>query len=538
MKKIFSWIVNFFEAGQSWHPQRSRLPGSLQDVKFDAGKANREEIMRKARYFRDNNAIARRLGTVHCDFTTGANGIQFTAASSDEEWNDLAQTYWEKTASVIDVGSRQTFGSVQQLVAWLDFFDGDVFIIKTRGQDSSGRYWPRIQLIEAHLCSTPPDKADQEGKTIVDGVGIDPNGRPNGYYFKQSSKSTSFRFVSADSVIPVMEFDRAGAVRGVSSLAAAINYLHRLDDLQELEFRAANTQADSATFITNAAGQLDVSKLASRLGVQAKTTSAAATTQQTVEYYKELYGGRIFAGKPGDTFQHTTPTRPSEATRALWSYLTSCVCAACGIPKMVAFSEWLDGAQGTVVRGDYDIAAQNFKARSGVYAAAFREIYLYVISWGIRVGDLPTPPDDWFECTWNPPRAVNVDVGRNAAAVQADLKLGLTSHEIIYSQLGMDARAEITRQIKFLAFVKKTCDEVSAEEGVEVEASEVLGEISPPEPPDPVEPATPPAPEASIQDIVQQIDTTRLELAKNRQLDFVRDEHGAVTSIVERRKSP
>ena len=170
----------------------------------------------------------------------------------------------------------------------------------------------------------------------------------------------------------------------------------------------------------------------------------------------------------------------------MWSYLTSCVCSACGIPKMIAFSEWLDGAQGTVVRGDYDIAAQYFKARSAVYAAAFREVVLYALSWGIRTErELADPPADWFNLTWNPPRAVNVDVGRNAAAVQSDLKLGLTNHETVYSTLGMDARAEITRQIKFLAFVKKTCADVSAKEGVEIEAGEVLGEIIPPPAPEP-----------------------------------------------------
>jgi capsid protein len=493
MKRLLAWIVNFFESAQTWNPNRSRLPGSLQDVQFDAGKATREEIMRKARFFRDNNAVARRIGSVHCDFSVGANGIQFTPASSDENWNAAAQAYWTKTASVIDATSLQTFGSMQQLVAWLDFFDGDVFLIKTRGQDSSGKFWPRIQMIEAHLCMTPPDRYSEEGKTIIDGVAVDPNGKPTGYWFKQSSDSTVFRLVPSASVIPIMEFDRANQVRGISTLAAAINYLHHLDDLLKLEFRAANTQADAATFITNAAGQLDVSKLASRLGVKSGTTSAGvATTQQTVEYYKELYGGKIFAGKTGDTFTHVTPTRPSEATRALWSYLTSCVCSACGIPKMIAFSEWLDGAQGTVVRGDYDIAAQYFKARSSVYAAAFREVYLYVLSWGIRTEkDLADPPADWFNVTWNPPRAVNVDVGRNAAAVQADLKLGLTNHEIIYSQLGMDARAEVTRQIKFLAFVKKKALEISQAEGVDINPSEVLGEISPQPMTDPAQPAFP-----------------------------------------------
>jgi hypothetical protein len=75
------------------------------------------------------------------------------------------------------------------------------------------------------------------------------------------------------------------------------------------------------------------------------------------------------------------------------------------------------------------------------------------------------------------PRAVNVDIGRNSSAKQSELMLGMTNHELLYGELGLDARSEITRQIEFLAFVKKKCAEVSKREGVEIEDCEVLGEI-------------------------------------------------------------
>ena len=473
-KKILRGVFGFYEAARSstW---RSYLPGALQSADLDISKWTREEIMRKARFFEKNNAIARRLGHVHCDFTVGATGLIFTPSSSDAKWNAAASDYLDKTLSVLDLTGRQNWGSMQQLVAWREAFDGDVFLIKTRGQDNSGKFWPRIQVLEAHLCKTPPSMISQEGKTIVDGVAIDGVGRPVGYWFEDGGE---FKFYESKSVIHIFDSDRAGAKRGLSAFTAAMIYLQRLLDLQELEFRSASDGAEKSTFIKTANGQVPAG-LAGRFGVAGATPVAGQSIAERETAMREAIGGRLVSLNSTDEISQFAPVRPTEATRYLWSYLTTCACTAFGVSKVVAFSEWLDSkAQGTTVRGDYYTTAQSFKAKSAVYASAFQEVIIYILSWGIATEkNLADPPHDWTKLKTQTPRGIDVDVLRNASAQQADLKLGLTTHEQIYGSLGLDAKSEVSRQIAFLAFVKKKCAEVSASEGVEVTAAEVLGEL-------------------------------------------------------------
>jgi hypothetical protein len=455
----FREVLARYEAA-SWSGWKSWIPGGLQDGRIDISKATREEIMRKARYFEKNSAIARRLGSVWCDFTVGAGGMVFTPASSDPQWNENARQYLEKTLSVIDLTTRQSFGSQQQLIAWRDLFDGDCFIIKTKGQDQQGRWWPRIQIIEAHLCQTPEAKKADEGKSIIDGVTVDGNGRPTGYWFKTSSEESSFKFYAARDVIVVIDPDRANQVRGLSGFAAALNYLHRLDDLQELEFRAVTDAAEKSTFIKTQTGEIPASLLrpgGTDYGDPPTPVAGSGTTDP--QYIQQAIGGRTAALKLGEDVSQFQPTRPTEATRALWSYLTSCVCAAIGIPKMLAFSEWLDGAQGTIVRGDYDIAAQMFRARASVYAAAFREVIIYVLQWGVATEkNLASPPGDWLNITTTAPRSANVDVGRNSAAELSELEAGVTNYRELYGRRGFNWMEELEQKAKEARYIRDLAD--------------------------------------------------------------------------------
>ena len=473
-QKLFRGVFAFYEAARTtvW---KSHTPGALQSVELDLTRMTREEIMRKARYYEKNNAIARRLGHVHCDFTVGATGLIFSPASSDAAWNAAATEYLDKTLSVLDLTSRHNWWSLQQLAAWRDTFDGDFFLIKTKGQDASGKWWPRVQTVEAHLCKTPNGRMGDEGKTIFDGVEVDSFGRPVGYWFQMAD---GFKFYDSKSVIHIYDTDRSGAKRGLSGFAAALNYLQRLSDLQELEFRSATDGAEKSTFIKTANGQIPTG-IAGRFGVAGTAAVAGQSMADREKSMRDAIGGRLIALNTTDEISQFAPTRPTEATRYLWSYLTTCACAAYGVSKVVAFSEWLDGkAQGTTARGDYYTTAQTFKSKSAIYATAFREVVIYILSWGIATEkNLADPPADWTNIKTQCPRGIDVDVLRNASAQQADLKLGLTNHELIYGSLGLDARSEVSRQIDFLAFVKKKCVEVSAREGVEVLPAEILGDI-------------------------------------------------------------
>lgn len=448
-----------YEAAQTNSTRRSHIPIAPQEPRFTITQAARTAVAEKAKHFEENNAVAQRIGSVFTDYTVGPNGLVLIPNSTDAEWNKAAKDYWNQTCTFIDLKSRQNFGTLQGLISWRWLFDGEIFILKTRGQDAAGRWRPRIQLIEYYLVQTPPDRMRDEGMTIVDGVEIDRNGRPTGYHVKDSSQSSTFRFIDAKDIIHVFEPARPGQYRGMSFFHAAINYLHRLDDLQELEFRAVTDAAEKSTFVKTATGQLPPSLFGGipPSGLGSGQQSGVDIAQRETEL-RDAVGGRTAALMLGEDVSQFVPQRPTESTRALWSYLTSCVCSAVGIPKMICFSEWLDKMQGTIVRGDYDIAAQFFRSRSAVLAAAFREVYLYVIGWGIATeANLADRPGDgsWVNVTVRPPKAVNVDVGRNSSAMLSELAQGATNYELIYSPLGLDWQEELAKLADQVQFINK-----------------------------------------------------------------------------------
>jgi capsid protein len=155
-----------------------------------------------------------------------------------------------------------------------------------------------------------------------------------------------------------------------------------------------------------------------------------------MEYYKKVDGGRVIVGRTGDEMEQFISNRPSVASREYWDYLTSRVCAGVGISKLLVFP-W--SMQGTVTRADLDSQAAYFRARSAVMARYFTEAYWYVMEWATRnVLEVSDPPEDWRNVRVRAPRSVNVDVGRNAAALIAEYQAGWRSLESICGELGED----------------------------------------------------------------------------------------------------
>lgn len=473
-----------FDAARTNSPHRSQRYYGPQDARVDFNNSNRTIIAETVKSFEYNNAVAQTIGSTFVDYTVGPQGLVLIPGSSDAAWNAAAKKYWQTACTFIDLKSRQNFGCIQGLVAWRWFFDGEIFILKTRRQNRQGRWFPAVQLIEYYCVATPPDRQKDEGKSICDGVELDASGRPTGYWVKEGAQGTVFRLVPAEDMIHVFEPSRPGQYRGISFFHAAINYLHRLDDLQELEMRAVADAAEKSTFIESATGELPPGMQGGL--PQNSLGSPLSTTTQPVDVneLREVIGGRTVAIPFGSKASQFTPARPTESTRALWSYLTSCVCAAIPIPKVVCFPEWMERIQGTVVRGDYARANQFFQARSAVLAAAFREVYIYVMGWGIRSeATIADPPADWIAVTVRPPHAVDVDVGRNSRAMLDELAQGCTNYDLIYSPMGLDWQEELTKLADQVAFIQK----LAAERGIDPGQIREQASVSQPEQPNPAQ---------------------------------------------------
>lgn len=485
--KLFSALAKFFrrfsakyEAAQTWSPDRSWIPTSKPEPRFDVTASVRTVIAAKAFHFECNNALAQALGSTFVDYTVGASGLVLMPAATDSTgWNDRAKKYWNDTTPHLNLKTRHHFGCDQGLMAWRWFFDGEIFILKTRAQDAAGKWRPRIQLIESEFICTPPDLYAQEGKTVVDGIAIDANARPKGYWLKENTDPmrglVTFRLVDAKDIIHIFEPSRPGQMRGISFLHAVLNDLHDLDDLQILEGQAAKQNAKVSKFIETATGEFDPNDDARRI----PGTGGTADTgdgKQRMEYYSETLGAEWRALFAGDKVHQNAGERPSETSRQYWNYLTAKICYGVGWSPVVTFSDWISGPQGTVVRGDYDRAAVYFRSRSAVIAAACREVYIYVIGWGIRTErDLADPPADWTNVTIRPPRAVNVDVGRNSAATLAELSVAATNYELIFSSQGLDADEQLDKAGYFARKIRDIADKYKVTPGeVSANVAEVL----------------------------------------------------------------
>jgi len=455
--KLFPAPVNKYEgAGQSL--RRSYLDTSYTSARFDVTSSTRQAIVRKSRFFEQNNAVLNRLGDLFESYTVGSS-FSVQPASSDPAWNLKAKKWFDVWSRYPDIGSRQSFGTMMSQAARGWFFDGESFILLTKGE--SGK--PRLQLIEAQSIATPVGM--ESDLTVFDGIRFDPKtGRAISYFIgseKTQGNLTDVRSIGSDSVVHIYEPNRPGQLRGLPFVSAVINDLHDLDDLQKLEMEACKLGASVAQIVKTVSGEVQASSL--------RSGGISQTTQNTAEnYYEQVFGSSVKVLKNGDSFEQFATERPGVNMREYWRQLTEKVCAGVGIPYVLVYPESM---QGTVYRGALDMSAVWFKSRHQVMSSAARRIYEYVMEYAIKSDPaLNDAPSDWYEVAITAPRSPNVDVGRNSAAQLAELEAGILTYDEVYGARGLDWRSSLEAKAQQALFVRQLADKY----GVDVSEISVI----------------------------------------------------------------
>lgn len=478
-------LFNIYTAAQPSDPNRSWLPGWVRDAKYDTNPFTRWELTRKIRYFQQNMWLVSKLQELHRKYTVGPHGIPVTAASSDPEWNKAMDASYAKFCQNPCLDSKLPMSAVQKLIADEDFIDGEIFILKTRGKDrGKGQSFPRIQLIESHRCSSPgtPFGGVTEGnQNQVDGVEVDANGRPIGYWIRDGFDGESWSYKDAGDIIHIFEPDRVGQYRGITPFHSVLSPMHDLDDLEIMEMQRAKDGAALSVIQTTWNGELNGETL--RRERWANPSSGNNPTNPSVnelakrqEMYRQIIGSRTIAIKNGEKVEQFKNDSPSVTTQWYFQYKISQVCSATGIPMLLVLPASI---QGTVARAILDDANLHFRSRFALYAHSAVEIYRYYADWA-RYND-PTcydAPADWASCNVIPPRAVNVDIGHNATATIALVDAGMSSYDEVYGSVGSTAEIGLTKKARNIGMMKKIAAQVSNEMGVEVLPSEIAGNLS------------------------------------------------------------
>lgn len=451
--RIFGNIKAYYEGARWRWGERSWVFGTNQDARLDAGMMERKELMRKARYFEKNNAFVNRLADIFEQYTVGAGGLPVVSDSKD------ATDYFANWCKDCDALGLMDFGGIQGVAARSWFIDGDCFVVRVMVK---GRL--KIQIIEAHRVETPPDMANKEGISVIDGMGIDSNGCFTGIWVNIGSETPyitsaaeAWRFIGRDDVIPVFEPSRTAMYRGITFLSSVMNDINDLDDLQLLTMQVAKQAATIGNVTTNATGELDtLSSRRQRVSIQTMNQAGAPTTKNTADYYQVRFGANEIALKYGDSIKQFQAERPSLAEREHWEYLLTKICAGIGISKLLASPYSM---QGTVVRADLDISSAYLSARSIIIQNMVKRVYAWVIDWAqqfdrevLRGG---FNFSNWEKVTVRHPRSVNVDVGRNSRALVSELQAGLRTYKDIYAESGQDGNQMLEEKAKEAAFISQ-----------------------------------------------------------------------------------
>jgi capsid protein len=451
-------VLAEYEAGKRFQKDRSHLRGFVQDPRFDATECVRTETVRKSRWFEKNDPLANRLAEVFTEFTVGPYGPPISPATADEDWNQRASDWLEEWNPVSDLTSRFGYGGVMTTAAWRRFFDGEFFILKTKGDSNR----PRIQGISAHRVGTPPDKYDQEGKTIIDGVQIDNRGRPIGYYIQEGFDEEKFTPRNANEVIHIFEPESPGQYRGLPMLTPVMNLLHDWNDLLMFEMKAAKDAASITNVWKTKSSEKTPEQMRRERAIgTTQNSSGTEITEARTQFFQRVMGGRNIAIGPEDDVKQLASQRPSITTQWFMDYLASLICSGIGFSKLLVFP-W--SIQGTVARGEYDLSTNFFRARFAPFQSAAFQIYLFALGTArfqdVRVADAPA---DWASrVNIRPPASPNVDIGRNMAATISALESGLTTLEEQYGMRGMDWRQPIRQRAREEKFI----DRVAVESGL------------------------------------------------------------------------
>ncbi len=453
-------VLARYEAGQMGSINRSWLPAYVQDARQDLDAGQRLEMVRKARYFEKNNATMQKILDL-IEVNVVGTGIHVSPASSDQEWNKKARDWWDTWCKYADLTSRQSFATLQAIIARAQAVDGEIFIWLTYGDaDDTGRQFPRIKLIETHrICDAKlPAQYQAEGYTQSEGILYDARGRPafyivtndNDAFSKASPKSVAL--IPAEQMIHVGEPSRTSQTRCATLFHAVLHDLHDLDDLQQYEMLASKDASSRANIIYNESGELPADD-DSPIGRTEQVAGPDGQITERITYYQRALGARTTVLKNGDKFAQSTALRPTAAQQEFWKILERKICRGTGI-SYAALCDYEGAWSGPSLRGAIAADTRFYDVRSATLAVAFQRIWEHVIGSQTRpTGDLRGAPSDWKKITCLPPRRATVDIGRDSKAMLDELRAGVRTLQEVHGENNRDWREATTQRLTELKFV-------------------------------------------------------------------------------------
>jgi lambda family phage portal protein len=392
---------------------------------------DRQELTRKMRWLAVNSGLIRQMVSDMSLYSVG-DGIRAQPASGDAVWDEEARKYFDAWASQpCEVSGRWNFNEVQLLVCKKIDIDGEVFVMKTYGQSG-----PLLQLIESHRVGQSNGMPDPEG--CFDGILFNKFSRVIGYNVLRSSGEA--RIVAAGSMMHVYHPEQISGARAYSPMQHSINGLVDVLEMLSLEKVAAKANADIVRTLTrDNGGQFDAADFEA-FGMRPQDYPNGV--YQNPDQVGSFIGGKVLALSPGEKLESFESARPNSTFTGFIEHNNRDSTQGILPYEFVVKPD----AGGASMRLIVAKAERVFSSRQNVLQhRLLTPTWGYVIGNAIASGQL-RPNNNWHRVNWVTPRRVTVDAGREAAANQKDIEMGIKTLSDHYAEQGMSMAEETRRR--------------------------------------------------------------------------------------------
>ena len=384
------------------------------DSSLDLSEWTRTELLKLARHMYRNVGLIKGAVDSIAAYSVGP-GLRPQYRGTDTEFGKLAEQYWrDVVAPNPEVTGRMTWTDLLLALSRSIDVDGDVFVIMT----DKGK----LQVVEGHrVC-------EGDNYESTDGVFLGKMGEPTAYLLELGD---TYRKINADLVIHLMEMERPDQIRGGSNLARALNHVRDLKLLGEFEKDALKLQGSIAAVITSNEGDA----LANSGGFFGNI-QPADTGDNSIAREQITSSATIPRLAPGEKIEMVAPNRPNNGFEPFAKFLIRDVAMGLGLPIEFVYDPASVGGAG--MRFIVAKAQRRFEQRQRLLVDRFcNRSWAYFIGRAIANGDLP-PAEDYRKVSWQTPKSLTVDAGREEMQARESYKAGLISLQTYHGELGED----------------------------------------------------------------------------------------------------
>ncbi len=452
-------------AGANDSGTRTSTAGTPFDTRKEVTFYTRVQLIKKSRWLCNNLGLMRRFINGVSRYAVGG-GISHIPATRDEDWNELADTYftdWANEQLLCDVRGRLNFWRMQKSVLRSMFRDGDCFVLKAPTKESvtaGGRTIigaPRLQWLESHRVGSV-----NQSSYVGD---VDAEGYWEGLKFNDEGMATSYKILidtnnrtrdlgkvttrEANDVMHILDDERASQVRGLPWIYHGVNSAIDILDLTSLEKVAVKLHSQIGAAIKKKTGDAGRGGFTGNLSKQRGRTEDGK--KKVVAYENFMGAAGILQLDLDEEFQFLTSNRPSQTFEGFIDFLVRDMAWGFGVsPEFIWSVAGLSGPNARLILED---AKWFFEEIQDLLVSLFcKKVYTWVIARAMERGELPMCKDDrWWICDWIGPAKITIDQGREGQLELDRLNNGCGTWEEYWATRGKSGRKQVRKRIDEIA---------------------------------------------------------------------------------------